>query len=301
MKKTIFTGAGVAIVTPMFADGSINYDELGRLIEFQIENGTDAIIICGTTGESATMTEEEHVECIKYAIEKTAGRVPVIAGTGSNDTAFAVKLSKEAEALGADALLLVTPYYNKASQQGLIIHYTTIAKAVNIPIILYNVPSRTGVNIQPETLKELAKIDNIVAVKEASGNISQIARVAALCGDELDIYSGNDDQIVPIMAIGGKGVISVLSNVMPFETHEIAALCLENKFPEAQAKMNKVLEFANSNGLFCDVNPIPVKEALNIMGFKAGECRLPLTKMSEDKIEKLTAKMNELGLVGKIK
>ncbi|MBR6336657.1 MAG: 4-hydroxy-tetrahydrodipicolinate synthase [Ruminococcus sp.] len=301
MKKTIFTGAGVAIVTPMFDDGSINYDELGRLIDFQIENGTDAIIICGTTGESATMTEEEHVECIKFAIEKTAGRVPVIAGTGSNDTAFAVKLSKEAEALGADALLLVTPYYNKASQQGLIVHYTKIAEAVNIPIILYNVPSRTGVNIQPETLRELAKVDNIVAVKEASGNISQIARVAALCGDSLDIYSGNDDQIVPIMAIGGKGVISVLSNVMPAETHEIAALCLENKFPEAQAKMNKVLEFANSNGLFCDVNPIPVKEALNIMGFKAGECRLPLTKMSDDKIEKLTAKMTELGLVGKIK
>ena len=301
MKKTIFTGAGVAIVTPMFDDGSINYDELGRLIDFQIENGTDAIIICGTTGESATMTEEEHVECIKFAIEKTAGRVPVIAGTGSNDTAFAVKLSKEAEALGADALLLVTPYYNKASQQGLIVHYTKIAEAVNIPIILYNVPSRTGVNIQPETLRELAKVDNIVAVKEASGNISQIARVAALCGDSLDIYSGNDDQIVPIMAIGGKGVISVLSNVMPAETHEIAALCLENKFPEAQAKMNKVLEFANSNGLFCEVNPIPVKEALTIMGFKAGECRLPLTKMSDDKIEKLTAKMTELGLVGKIK
>lgn len=301
MKKTIFTGAGVAIVTPMNADGSINYDELGRLIDFQIENGTDAIIICGTTGESATMTEEEHVECIKYAIEKTAGRVPVIAGTGSNDTAFAVKLSKDAEALGADALLLVTPYYNKASQQGLIIHYTTIANAVNIPIILYNVPSRTGVNILPETLKELAKIDNIVAVKEASGNISQIARVAALCGDELTIYSGNDDQILPIMALGGKGVISVLSNVMPFETHEIATLCLENNYPEAQAKMNKLLEFANSNGLFCDVNPIPVKEALNIMGFNAGECRLPLTKMSDDKIAKLTAKMQELGLVGKVK
>ena len=301
MKKVIFTGAGVAIVTPMFADGSINYDELGRLIDFQIENGTDAIIICGTTGESATMTEEEHVACIKYAVEKTAGRVPVIAGTGSNDTAFAVKLSKDAEALGADALLLVSPYYNKASQQGLIIHYTTIANAVNIPIILYNVPSRTGVNILPETLKELAKVENIGAVKEASGNISQIARVAALCGDDLTIYSGNDDQIVPIMALGGKGVISVLSNVMPAETHEIAALCLDNKFPEAQAKMNKVLEFANSNGLFCDVNPIPVKEALNIMGFKAGECRLPLTKMSDDKIAKLTAKMNELGLVGKVK
>ena len=296
MKKTIFTGAGVAIVTPMNADSSINYDKLEELINFQIENGTDAIIICGTTGESSTMTDEEHIECIRFAVEKVAHRVPVIAGTGSNHTEYAVNLSKKAQELGADALLLVTPYYNKASQQGLIVHYTTIANAVDLPIILYNVPSRTGVNIQPETLRELAKVENIVAVKEASGNISQIARVAALCGDELDIYSGNDDQIVPIMALGGKGVISVLSNVMPRETHEIAALCLENRFPEAQAKMNGLLEFANSNGLFCDVNPIPVKEALNIMGFQVGECRLPLTRMSEDKIAKLTAKMQALGL-----
>lgn len=297
MKKTIFTGAGVAIVTPMNADGSINYDKLGELIDFQIDNGTDAIIICGTTGESSTMTDEEHIECIRYAVEKTAHRVPVIAGTGSNHTEYAVNLSKTAEKLGVDGLLLVTPYYNKASQQGLIVHYTTIANAVNVPIILYNVPSRTGVNILPETLVELAKVENIVAVKEASGNISQIARVAALCGDDLTIYSGNDDQIVPIMALGGKGVISVLSNCMPKETHEIAQLCLDNKFPEAQAKMNKVLDFANSNGLFCDVNPIPVKEALNIMGFEVGECRLPLTRMSEDKIAKLRARMEALGLV----
>lgn len=297
MKKTIFTGAGVAIVTPMNADGSINFDKLGELIDFQIDNGTDAIIICGTTGESSTMTDEEHIECIRYAVERTAHRVPVIAGTGSNHTEYAVNLSKTAEKLGVDGLLLVTPYYNKASQQGLIVHYTTIANAVNVPIILYNVPSRTGVNILPETLVELAKVENIVAVKEASGNISQIARVAALCGDNLTIYSGNDDQIVPIMALGGKGVISVLSNCMPKETHEIAQLCLDNKFPEAQAKMNKVLEFANSNGLFCDVNPIPVKEALNIMGFEVGECRLPLTRMSEDKIAKLRARMEALGLV----
>lgn len=297
MKKTIFTGAGVAIVTPMNADGSINYDKLGELIDFQIDNGTDAIIICGTTGESSTMTDEEHIECIRYAVERTAHRVPVIAGTGSNHTEYAVNLSKTAEKLGVDGLLLVTPYYNKASQQGLIVHYTTIANAVNVPIILYNVPSRTGVNILPETLVELAKVENIVAVKEASGNISQIARVAALCGDDLTIYSGNDDQIVPIMALGGKGVISVLSNCIPKETHEIAQLCLDNKFPEAQAKMNKVLEFANSNGLFCDVNPIPVKEALNIMGFEVGECRLPLTRMSEDKIAKLRVRMEALGLV----
>ncbi|MBO4865081.1 MAG: 4-hydroxy-tetrahydrodipicolinate synthase [Ruminococcus sp.] len=297
MKNTIFTGAGVAIVTPMNADGSINYDKLGELIEWQIAEGTDAIIICGTTGESSTMGDDEHVEAIRYAIEKVNHRIPVIAGTGSNHTEYAVGLSKKAEELGADAVLLVTPYYNKTSQKGLIVHYTTIANAINIPIILYNVPSRTGVNITPETLKELSKVKNIVAVKEASGNISQIARVAALCGDDLDIYSGNDDQIVPIMALGGKGVISVLSNVMPKETHEITQLCLENKYPEAQVKMNKILDFANSNGLFCDVNPIPVKEALNLMGWEVGECRLPLIKMEEAKIEKLRAKMAELGLV----
>jgi 4-hydroxy-tetrahydrodipicolinate synthase len=297
MKNTIFTGAGVAIVTPMNADGSINFDKLGELIEWQIAEGTDAIIICGTTGESSTMGDDEHVEAIKYAIEKVNHRIPVIAGTGSNHTEYAVGLSKKAEELGADAVLLVTPYYNKTSQKGLIVHYTTIANAINIPIILYNVPSRTGVNITPETLKELSKVKNIVAVKEASGNISQIARVAALCGDDLDIYSGNDDQIVPIMALGGKGVISVLSNVMPKETHEITQLCLENKYPEANAKMNKVLDLANSNGLFCDVNPIPVKEALNLMGWDVGECRLPLIKMEEAKIEKLRAKMAELGLV----
>ncbi|MBE6874422.1 MAG: 4-hydroxy-tetrahydrodipicolinate synthase [Ruminococcus albus] len=297
MKKTIFTGAGVAIVTPMNADGSINFDKLGELIDWQIAEGTDAIIICGTTGESSTMTDEEHIDTIKFAVDRVNHRIPVIAGTGSNHTDYAVGLSKKAEEVGADAILLVTPYYNKTSQKGLIVHYTTIANAVNIPIILYNVPSRTGVNITPETLKELSKVKNIAAVKEASGNISQIARVAALCGDDLDIYSGNDDQIVPIMAIGGKGVISVLSNVMPKETHEITQLCLENKYPEAQAKMNKVLEFANSNGLFCDVNPIPVKEALNLMGWEVGECRLPLVKMEEAKIEKLRAKMAELGLV----
>ncbi|MBP5268257.1 MAG: 4-hydroxy-tetrahydrodipicolinate synthase [Ruminococcus sp.] len=297
MKNTIFTGAGVAIVTPMNADGSINFDKLGELIEWQIAEGTDAIIICGTTGESSTMGDDEHVEAIRYAIEKVNHRIPVIAGTGSNHTEYAVGLSKKAEELGADAVLLVTPYYNKPSQKGLIVHYTTIANAINIPIILYNVPSRTGVNITPETLKELSKVKNIVAVKEASGNISQIARVAALCGDELDIYSGNDDQIVPIMALGGKGVISVLSNVMPKETHEITQLCLENKYPEANAKMNKLLDLANSNGLFCDVNPIPVKEALNLMGWDVGECRLPLVKMEDAKIEKLRAKMAELGLV----
>ena len=295
MKKTIFTGAGVAIVTPMNEDGSINFDKLGELIDFNIENGTDAIVICGTTGESATMTDEEHIACIKYAVERTNHRVPVIAGTGSNHTEYAVNLSKKAEELGADALLCVTPYYNKTSQAGLIAHFTAIANAVNLPIILYNVPSRTGVNILPETLVKLAEIDNITAVKEASGNISQVAKIAALCGDKIDIYSGNDDQIVPIMSLGGKGVISVLSNCMPKETHEITALCLENKYDEARKLQLELLDFINA--LFSDVNPIPVKEALNLMGFNAGECRLPLVKMSDEKIEKLKATMNKLGLI----
>ena len=295
MKKTIFTGAGVAIATPFFEDGSINYDELGRLIDFNIDNGTDAIIICGTTGESATMSDEEHIECIRYAVEKTAGRVPVIAGTGSNDTKYAVSLSKEAEKLGADALLLVTPYYNKTSQKGLVAHYRTIAEAVSLPIIVYSVASRTGVNITPETCVELSKIPNIVAIKEASGNISQIAQIAALCGDELDIYSGNDDQIIPIMALGAKGVISVLSNVMPFETHEVATLCLENNYPEAREKMWKLQQLAKD--LFIDVNPIPVKHALNAMGFKAGPCRMPLCEMSDAAKEKLEGTMKKLGLI----
>jgi 4-hydroxy-tetrahydrodipicolinate synthase len=299
MKKTIFTGAGVAIATPMTDDGDINFDELGRLIDFNIENGTDAIIICGTTGESSTMTDEEHIECIRYAVEKTAGRVPVIAGTGSNHTAYAVNLSKEAEKLGADALLCVTPYYNKASQQGLVKHFTAIAEAVNIPIILYNVPSRTGVNIAVETFVELAKLENIVAVKEASGNISQVAKIKQACGDSLDIYSGNDDQIIPIMSLGGKGVISVLSNCCPKETHEICALCLEEKYGEAREIAMKTLPFANA--LFCDVNPIPVKEALNIMGFAAGRCRLPLCDLTDANKQKLKAEMEKLGLVNSVK
>lgn len=295
MKNTIFTGAGVAIVTPMNDDGSINFEKLGELIEFNIENGTDAIIICGTTGESSTMTDEEHVECIRYAVEKVNKRVPVIAGTGSNDTRYAVTLSKEAEAIGADALLVVTPYYNKTSQAGLIKHFTTIADAVNIPMILYSVQSRTGVNIAAETVCKLAEHKNIVAIKEASGNISQIAKIAAMCEDKIDIYSGNDDQIVPIMALGGKGVISVLSNCVPKETHEICALCLENKYDGARALANKYLEFANN--LFIDVNPIPVKEALNIMGFGVGECRLPLVSMNENSKAILTETMRKIGLV----
>lgn len=295
MKNTIFTGAGVAIVTPMNADGSINFDVLGENIEYQIANGTDAIIICGTTGESSTMTDEEHVECIRYCIEKVNKRVPVIAGTGSNDTKYAIDLSKQAEALGADALLVVTPYYNKTSQRGLIAHFTAIADSVNIPIILYNVPSRTGVNIALDTYVTLSKHKNIVAVKEASGNISAIAKIIEKCGNDLDVYSGNDDQIVPIMALGGKGVISVLSNVAPKETHEIAQYCLDNNIAKAAEMQIKYLDLANN--LFIDVNPIPVKEAMNIMGMNAGECRLPLVKMEQSKIDTLKASLKNAGLI----
>lgn len=295
MKNTIFTGAGVAIVTPMNPDGSVNYAALGELIEMQIAGSTDAIIICGTTGESSTLTDEEHRECIRYTVEKVNKRVPVIAGTGSNDTAYAIELSKEAEKMGADGLLLVTPYYNKTSQRGLIAHYTAIADAVNIPIILYNVPSRTGVNIAIDTYKVLAEHKNIVAAKEASGNISAIAKLIAECGDKLDVYSGNDDQIVPIMALGGKGVISVLSNVAPKQTHDITQLCLDNNCAEAAKLAARYLNLANS--LFIDVNPIPVKEALNMMGIPAGPCRLPLYEMEDAKKDTLRAALTEAGLI----
>ena len=295
MKNTIFTGAGVAIVTPMNADGSVNYAVLGEMIEMQIAGKTDAIIICGTTGESSTLSDEEHRECIRYTIEKVNKRIPVIAGTGSNDTAYAIELSKDAEAMGADGLLLVTPYYNKASQKGLIAHYTAIADAVNIPIILYNVPSRTGVNIAIDTFKVLGEHKNIAAVKEASGNISQIAKLFAECGDKLDVYSGNDDQIVPIMALGGKGVISVMSNVAPEITHNIAQLCLDNNFPEAANLAARYLRLANS--LFIDVNPIPVKEMLNMMGINVGSCRLPLCDTDDAKREQMRAALADAGLL----
>ena len=233
MKNVIFTGSAVAIVTPMNADGSINYDVFGDIIEEQIAGGTDAIVVCGTTGEASTMTDEEHIEAIRFTVEKTAKRIPVIAGTGSNDTGYAIELSKQAEAAGADALLQVTPYYNKTSQRGLVAHFTAVADSVNIPVILYNVPSRTGTNIALDTYVTLSKHKNIVATKEASGNLSTIAQIIEACGDDLDVYSGNDDQIVPIMALGGKGVISVLSNVLPKETHEMTKLCLDNNVLEA--------------------------------------------------------------------
>ncbi|MGN1114682.1 MAG: 4-hydroxy-tetrahydrodipicolinate synthase [Oscillospiraceae bacterium] len=295
MKNTIFTGAGVAIITPMNEDGSVNFDEFGRIIDYTIDNGADAIVVCGTTGESATLTHEEHTKCIDFCVNKVNKRVPVIAGTGSNHTDYAINLSKEAEKSGADALLLVSPYYNKTSQAGLIAHFTAIANAVDLPIILYNIPSRTGVNIQPKTMAELAKVDNIVAVKEASGNISQVAEIAELCGDSLDIYSGNDDQIVPLMALGGKGVISVLANCMPKETHDICQYCLDNKYDEARELAFKLFDLTKA--LFCDVNPIPIKEAMNMMGFKAGPARLPLVKLSDENRERLYNSLKNVGLV----
>lgn len=291
-KNTIFVGAGTAIVTPMNADGSINYDEFGRLLDFQVENGADSVIICGTTGESATMTDDEHREVLRYGIERINHRIPVIAGTGSNDTAYAIELSKDAEKLGADALLLVTPYYNKASQRGLVKHFSAIADAVNIPVVLYNVPSRTGVSISIDAYKELAKHPNIVATKEASGNMDLMMQIATYT--DLDIYSGNDDEALCALALGAKGVISVTANCMPKEKHDEVMLFLDGKHAQALEIQKKLLAFEKA--LFMDVNPIPVKEALNIMGFNAGECRLPLCSMSDEQINTLKSTMQPLGL-----
>lgn len=293
MKTPIFTGAGVAIITPMNADGSINYDEFGRIIDNQIENGTDAIIVCGTTGEASTMTDEEHIEAIRFTVDRVAKRVPVIAGTGSNDTGYAIELSKQAEAVGADALLQVTPYYNKTSQRGLVAHFTAIADAVNIPIILYNVPSRTGVSISIETYIECAKHPNIVAVKEASGNFSLAAKIAA--HTDLVMYSGNDDQVLALLALGAKGVISVSSNVIPREKHDMVALYLAGEQEKALELQKKYLDMENA--MFIDVNPIPVKEAMNMIGWNAGECRLPLCRMEEEKIAKLRSELEKVGLI----
>ncbi|MDO5516234.1 MAG: 4-hydroxy-tetrahydrodipicolinate synthase [Clostridium sp.] len=284
MKKVIFTGAAVAIITPFTEDG-INFEELKRLIDFNIDNGTDAIVIAGTTGESSTMSDEEHKETIRFTVDYVNKRVPVIAGTGSNNTLYAVELSKYAEEVGADGLLLVTPYYNKTTQSGLIKHYNYIADRVNVPIILYNVPSRTGVNILPKTALELSKHKNIVAIKEASGDLSQIAETISLCGDNLAVYSGNDDQIVPILSLGGKGVISVLSNVVPRDTHNICSLYFEGKVEESRELQLKYLSLINS--LFIEVNPIPVKTALRLMGFNAGPLRMPLFDMDENNLEVL--------------
>lgn len=275
---SIFTGSGVAIVTPFTNDG-VDFEKLGELIEFQIAEGTDAIIVCGTTGESSTMTETEKKEAIKYTVDKVAKQVPVIAGTGTNNTKYSVELSKYAESVGADGLLLVTPYYNKATQKGMVEHFSAIAEAVNIPIIVYNVPSRTGLNINPETMLELSKIENIAGIKEASGNISQVAEIANLCGDKIDIYSGNDDQIVPILSLGGKGVISVVANIVPRDTHNIVKYYLEGNVNESKNLQLKMIPLFKA--LFSEVNPIPVKAALNILGYNVGTPRLPLTEASE--------------------
>lgn len=295
MKNTIFTGSGVAIVTPMNSDNSINYNELGRLIDWQIDNGTDAIVICGTTGESSTMSDNEHVECVRYTAERVAGRVPVIAGAGSNDTAYATWLSKECEKAGADALLHVTPYYNKTSQMGLVRHFNQLADATSLPVILYNVPSRTGIDILPETYHELSRHPNIVATKEANGNIAAAIKTASLCGEELDIYVGNDTEITPFLSIGGKGVISVLANVMPKETHDICELLFNGKTLESAALQIKLTSLIGA--LFCDVNPIPVKHALNLMGFNAGACRMPLVELTPAQAALVEAEMKRHSLI----
>ena len=293
---TVFKGAGVAIVTPFHKDGSINFEKFANLIEFQVNNGTDAIIVCGTTGEASTMTHEEHLSAIEFCIKQVSGRIPVVAGTGSNCTETAIYLSKEAERMGADGLLVVSPYYNKATQNGLYTHFKAIADSVKIPVILYNIQGRTGVNITPETIVRLWKdVDNIVGVKEASGNISQVAKILQLANGEIDVYSGNDDQIVPILSLGGKGVISVLSNVAPYETHRMCQLYFDGDVVESAKEQLRAIPLCDA--LFCEVNPIPVKAALNMMGYEAGPLRLPLTEMEDAHKEVLRKAMVEYGIL----
>jgi len=293
---SIFTGSGVAIVTPMHEDGAVDYEHFARLIEFQIAKGTDAIIVCGTTGEASTLTHEEHLDVIRYCVKTVAGRIPVIAGTGSNCTETAVYLSREAEDAGADGLLLVSPYYNKATQNGLYAHFKTVADSVKLPILLYNVPSRTGCNILPETIVRLCtEVENIVGVKEASGNISQIAQLAATAGGHVDIYSGNDDQIVPIMALGGLGVISVLANVAPAQTHDMCRKLLDGDIKGSCRMQLEAMELCKA--LFCEVNPIPVKKALQLMGLCGGTLRMPLTEMEPANVQRLEKAMKTYGIL----
>jgi len=294
MKKIIFKGCGTAIITPFTEDG-VNFEEFGKMIEFQIENGADAIIVCGTTGEASTMTLEERKETIKFAVEKANKRIPIIAGTGGNCTKNVIEMTKFAESVGVDGALVVTPYYNKTTQAGLIEHYKVVAGCTKLPIILYSVPSRTGVNITPDTCKELSKIENIVAIKEASGNLSQIAEIANLCGEELNIYSGNDDQITPILAVGGIGVISVLSNILPEHTHDIVENFFEGNVELARDEQISVIPFVKA--LFCEVNPIPVKAAMNMLGYNVGKPRLPLVEMSEKGKERLEKELKALELL----
>lgn len=295
MKEPIFTGSAVAIITPMNDDFSVNYDEFKKFIDYQIDNGTDAIVICGTTGESSTLKTVHHLEAIKFCVDYVNGRVPVIAGAGSNNTECGIEIATKACEYGVDALLLVTPYYNKCTQKGLIKHYTMYHDATDKPIILYNVPSRTGVNILPETLKELSKLPRINGVKEASGNISQVMKIRALCGDELNIWSGNDDQIPAVMSCGGKGVISVLANIMPKETHDMVQAYLDGDANKCTDMMAKYLELANA--LFVEVNPIPIKAACNMIGWNAGPCKMPLCDMTEKHTEYLRGVLKKYGLV----
>lgn len=295
MHTPIFTGAAVALVTPMKANGEVDFEKLNELIEFQIKNGTDAIVACGTTGEASTLSHEEHIEVIRQTVKTVNKRVPVIAGTGSNSTETAIYLSKKAEEAGADALLLVTPYYNKATQKGLVEHFVKTAEAVKIPVILYNVPSRTGCNILPATVKKInEKAKNVVAIKEASGDISQVAMLASIMDKDFSIYSGNDDQIVPILSLGGLGVISVLSNVAPKETHDIVQTYLDGDVKKSCKLQLKALDLIKS--LFCEVNPIPVKTALNLMGYNAGPLRLPLTEMEAANVERLKKSLEDYGI-----
>lgn len=293
----IFTGAAVAIVTPFKENKEVNYEEFGRQIELQIQGGTDAIVVCGTTGEASTLTHEEHLEVIRYCIQKVKGRIPVVAGTGSNCTETAIYLSKEAEAAGADGLLVVTPYYNKATQRGLYEHFKLIADSVKTPIILYNIPGRTGgVNILPETVVRLCtEVENIVGVKDATGNISQVAKLMSLAGGSVDLYSGNDDQIVPLLALGGKGVISVLSNIAPRQTHDICARFFAGDVEGSREIQLRAIELIDA--LFCEVNPIPVKKAMNLMGLNAGPLRRPLTEMEEANAVRLEKAMKDFGIL----
>lgn len=292
---SVFTGSGVAVITPFHADESINYDKLDEILNYHIEHGTDSIIICGTTGESSTLSEEEHMDCIRFAIKQVKGRVPVIAGTGSNSTYTTIQMSKEAAEDGADGLLIVTPYYNKCTQQGLIAHYTAVAKEAKAPIILYSVASRTGVNIAPETVAALYKdVENIVGVKEASGNIAQVAKIMHLTDGKIDLYSGNDDQIVPLLSLGGKGVISVLANVAPQYVHDMCAKFFAGDIAGSCKMQLDAMPMVEK--LFCEVNPIPVKMAMNLMGFEAGPLRMPLTRMTQAHAAELAQAMKEFGI-----
>ncbi|HHV29286.1 4-hydroxy-tetrahydrodipicolinate synthase [Acetivibrio mesophilus] len=292
MRKPIFTGAGVAIITPFTEDG-VDFNKLGELIDFQIKEGIDSIIICGTTGEASTMPDEEHKAVIKYAVERVNKRVPVIAGTGSNDTHHAISLSKYAEEVGADAILSVTPYYNKATQKGLYEHFKLIAQSIKIPVVLYNVPSRTSLNMDPKTVKQLSEIENIVAIKEC--NINQVGEIVNICPPDFTVYSGNDDMVVPFLALGGKGVISVMANIIPKETHNLVATFLDGNIEESRKIQLKLLDLIKA--LFIEVSPIPVKEAMNLMGMEVGKCRLPLTDMSEKNLDVLKQTLKDYGLI----